>query len=112
MWVQVFPASVEREIPSPPGNVCRGGRAWGGIVGVEAVLSDLTRFGKTDVGPSLSRVRGAVDSISRGNVSARAGGAGPDVDHVRVRGRHRDGADGGALPFPLGEIPPGLAGVV
>ena len=65
-----------------------------GIGRVDDDAADLARAFETDMGPGLARVGGFEHADAVGVLAADIGLAGADIDDVRVRGSHRDGADG------------------
>ena len=81
------------------------------IARVNADLADLPRLAKTDVLPGLARVGGLVDAVADGDVPARTGRARSHVDHVRIRRRDGDGADGAHAEEAVGHVRPGVPGV-
>ena len=73
--------------------------------------ADLAGVPQADVLPGLAGVGGAVDPVAHGDVAARAGRPGSDIDHIRVGGRHRDRAHGAHAEETVGHIRPVVAGV-
>ena len=89
----------------------RGDPGGVGIARVHQDLADLAGVAQADEAPGAAAVGGAVGAHARGNVAADARRAGAEVDHVRVGGRHRHGADAAGIDLAVGEVHPALAGV-
>jgi hypothetical protein len=64
------------------------------VLGVDHHPSDVVGLGKAHVGPGHTCVRGLVDAVPPIGAPGVVGLPGPEVEDVRIRGRHGDGADG------------------
>ena len=64
-----------------------------GIGGMHADAADDLRVSESGMGPGLARVSRLVDAVALHDVAPQRHLAHPDVDHVRLRFRHRDGPD-------------------
>ncbi len=73
--------------------------------------ADLSRAVEADMGPGLAGVGGFEHADAVGVLAADIGLAGADIDDVRVRGRHRNGADGADGDALIADGKPGAAGV-
>ena len=103
----------------PVGMPQRGNEKDIGVARVHNYTPDVARIFEANVNPGFSRVCRPVHAIAMGDVAADAGLARPHVDHVGVRGRDGNAADGrhrllieqrspiastvGGLPDPSGD---------
>src|SRR6185437_9090571 len=63
------------------------------VVRVDRDVRDHLRVAQAQVGPGLAGVGGFVHAVAHGEIRADDAGARADVDHIRIRGRHRDRAN-------------------
>ena len=76
------------------------------VLRVHADAADVARLLQPQVLPGTPGVRGAVHPVAIGDVDADGGLARAGVDHVRVRRRHRQRADGGAGEEAVRDVAP------
>ena len=82
-----------------------------GVGRVDHNASDLARGFEADMGPGLARVGGFEHADAIGVLAADIGLAGADVDDVRIRRGHGDGADRADRNALIGDGIPRAAGV-
>ena len=68
--------------------------AGSGFVRIDFDIGDHLRIAQAQVRPGLAGVGGFVHAVASGQIGADDAGAGADIDHVGIGGRHGDGADG------------------
>src|SRR5207248_1417623 len=83
-----------------------------GVARVHADPADVPRVIQAQMRPGLSRVGRAIHAVTVRDVAANAALAHPDVDHVRVRLRDADAADGRAFEKAVGRVLPVLPAVL
>jgi hypothetical protein len=64
------------------------------IFGIDIDMRDHLRFAQSQMTPRLSGIGGFVHAVADREIGANDPGAGPDIDHIGIGGRHRNGADG------------------
>ena len=114
-FFHVFPPSVVRNTP----RSAFGPNAWPmrrdvdaiGVARVDDDVADLLRVARGRGAPGLRRRRSSGTRRCRSEVFAQLRFAGADVDHVRIRRRDRDRADGRDVGLAVGDVAPGLPAV-
>src|SRR5207302_2653581 len=82
------------------------------VARVHADPADVSRVIQAQMRPGLPRVGRAIHAVTVRDVAADAALAHPDVDHVRVRLRDADAADGRAFEKAIGRVLPVLPAVL